>query len=356
MVQTVVNHLPEIEVSETLRNKYLIENYNFGNMYLPIKKDEINKFENEIILNFNTKSYKFNYGSHIISILENDKIFIEIYQRKNLNEINIFTKERELFDLVFKIYQKYKDYYDEKYIELTEFSFVNGKINEKYKDITLEDLNVSEDFYPFLNSKNMIEMFLNGKENLLILGGKPGTGKSKFCSLILAYAIENKDDFIVATAKDINLLSMDIFWQKIANYDLLILDDLDFMLGSRNESREDIQKNNFLSKLLSFTDGVINHNTKIIITTNQPINEIDEALLREGRIFDILNFRYLTKYEAKKILSKYNIDVELDDEVPQSKVGSLIENKLSLGKFERDYLKEDISLLHKKVAKKVGFL
>ena len=354
--QLNINHSPEFEVTETLWNKYILENYNFGYMYLPIK-EELEKFKNEIIVNFDTKSYLYNFPSIKVHYLESDKIYIQIDERKDLIDVHLFTKTRNDMDILLKLFDRYKSTED-KFINFTEISNVSGKILEKTKEINLKDLDyLSTDFYPFLDTDKLINMFLKGKENLLILGGKPGCGKSKFISYILKYILENEtEDFKVASAKDIGLLSMDLFWQKASNFNLLVLDDLDFMLGSRNENREDIDKNNFLSKLLSFTDGVIDNKTKIIITTNQPINEIDDALLREGRIFDILNFRYLTKNEAETILNKYDIEAELEDTVPQSKVGSLIENQKELGSFNRDYLKEDISLLHKKHNKTVGFI
>ena len=47
--------------------------------------------------------------------------------------------------------------------------------------------------------------------------------------------------------------------------------------------------------LLGLSDGLIQSiNKKIIISTNlSSLNNIDEAIIRKGRCFDILNFRYL---------------------------------------------------------------
>ena len=355
-----IQHLSENDVVDTLWNKNILEKYNYGQMYLPIKKEEIQNFLDEIIQNYPGEKYEFVYGSSKTYIIETQNYYVQIDERPSNSDLYFFTIDRGLSMKIWNIYQKYKSSDLDNFISFIDISYTQGKIIEKEKEMFADDFkHITKEFYPFLNVDDLIEMFLKGKENLLILGGKPGTGKSKFISYLLKWVLftKFKENFVVGNAKDINLLNMDLFWQKSANYDLLILDDLDFMLGNRNESREDIQKNNFLSKLLSFTDGVIENNTKIIITTNQPINEIDDALLREGRIFDILNFRYLKKSEAEKILKKYNIkNVDLEDVIPQSKIGSIIENVRELGSFKRKYLKEDISLLHKKVDKSIGFL
>jgi len=40
--------------------------------------------------------------------------------------------------------------------------------------------------------------------------------------------------------------------------------------------------------MLSFTDGIVPTHTKFIITSNKIDSDIDPALRREGRMFDIL--------------------------------------------------------------------
>jgi hypothetical protein len=54
----------------------------------------------------------------------------------------------------------------------------------------------------------------------------------------------------------------------------------------------------FMNNVLSFTDGIFEKKTKIIITTNQPITQIDAAVIRPGRCFDFLTLNPLTYDEA----------------------------------------------------------
>jgi ATP-dependent 26S proteasome regulatory subunit len=54
--------------------------------------------------------------------------------------------------------------------------------------------------------------------------------------------------------------------------------------------------------LLWVRDGIFNHNrSKIVITTNQAIDRIDNALVRPGRCFDFLVLNPLTTEQAIKI-------------------------------------------------------
>jgi ATP-dependent 26S proteasome regulatory subunit len=63
-------------------------------------------------------------------------------------------------------------------------------------------------------------------------------------------------------------------------------------------------------KLLGASDGFINNPTKkIILSTNLPsITEIDEALLRKGRCYDVLKMKRLTPDQAVVLLAKIKPD------------------------------------------------
>lgn len=141
---------------------------------------------------------------------------------------------------------------------------------------------------------------------------------SKMSTSILKYAAEH-DDILpydkmedvyddhqyvaVASVKSNAVLADDLFWKELEQkeFDFVILDDLDFFLTSRNNevtSNDEDQKNKFLNQFLSFTDGLEKSKTKFIITTNQPYKDLDTAVLRKGRLFDILELRDLSNEEA----------------------------------------------------------
>lgn len=114
-------------------------------------------------------------------------------------------------------------------------------------------------------------------------------------------------------------------------------------------SSDDAIKNTFLNQFLSFTDGVEKHKTKFIITTNQKYNDIDTALLRKGRLFDILELRQLDQKEALEIWIDNGLSVTEfhnvfhDHHVLPADLGSEINKRLNdrIDSATVAYLKED---------------
>jgi len=287
---------------------------------------------------------------------------------------------------------------NEAQINYSEINLTTQGISNARKTITLNDLkDINEKYYPYINIELFMDEFIYGDENILILCGEPGTGKSKFASLIMKKLLEDpsfinyfdsKDDssvlhqldelleeekiYYVASTKNIDLLAKDEFWSKMKNQDVIIFDDLDFLLSSRKENREDVIKNQFLSNLLSFSDGIEKSKTKIIITTNQPFDTLDEALLREGRLFAILEFRGLNYKEAKDIWISEGLDSNQFDEndeiqenfeneelIKHSKLGSIIQNLKRNKKLikKKDFiLDESIDALRKAQKRRAGLI
>ena len=66
--------------------------------------------------------------------------------------------------------------------------------------------------------------------------------------------------------------------------------------------------------LLGLSDGLIqSFNKKIIISTNLPnLTNIDEAVIRKGRCFDVLNFRPLLWDECIEFFKKNNSNEIID--------------------------------------------
>lgn len=162
---------------------------------------------------------------------------------------------------------------------------------------TVEDTKVFRaEHYPFINdAPNFAQRFLESSASVLILLGDPGTGKTSLIRHILrtsgreAYATYDEQvmhddclytDFLSGNAK------------------FLILEDADLILADRQRDG-----NKVMSKILNAADGLVSFNDKkIIFTANiRDVNKIDEALLRPGRCFDVINFRSLKGEEIKKV-------------------------------------------------------
>ena len=259
----------------------------------------------------------------------------------------------------------------------------SGDIANYYLDIDdINEFEVSKEYYPYIDTDALFEQFFKSEENILIMSGNSGLGKSKFATLCIKYLIEHYSDInkkenidyfdnniMIVMVKNARILSSETFWHDLmvnqAKNPLVIIDDLDFMLTTRSAetlSEEDVYKNMFLNNFLTFTDGVLKSNVKFIITTNQKISDIDQALMRKGRLFDILELRKLRNSEALEIWKNANLDEEIfknkfKGDVLASDLGSLMQkyqNK-SIIKNSHSYLKDQrISKTETFKTKKLG--
>lgn len=159
------------------------------------------------------------------------------------------------------------------------------------------DQTVHDAYYPFIKGgiESYFDRFLASSESIIILLGPPGTGKSSF----LRYLLSSRNLSSTITYEEELLKKDRLFISHLipgwSNSDVLILEDADILLMSRESS-----SNAVMNKLLNVSDGIIKiMSKKIIFTTNLPsVKDVDEAILRPGRCFDVLEFRELTYKEA----------------------------------------------------------
>ena len=179
--------------------------------------------------------------------------------------------------------------------------------------------------YPFISDLDKyVQNYLDGNEQVLLLIGLPGTGKTRLIRKILKMnalsntsgvklcdcgcgeivGSDNSPEIYYTNDEDVlqkDRLFMDFFTAEDA---VMILEDIDYDLKSRKD------RNPFMTKVLSAADGVIRskNNNKIILTTNlSSVSDIDTALLRPGRCYDICKFRALTNEEAKEFLGNFEL-------------------------------------------------
>jgi ATP-dependent 26S proteasome regulatory subunit len=107
---------------------------------------------------------------------------------------------------------------------------------------------------------------------------------------------------------DAGILEKDGFFARFIEDDtgVMVLEDSDAFLKSRNDG------NTMMHRFLNVGDGLVTtKGKKMIFSTNLPsIRDIDSALVRPGRCFDIVTFAPLSQEEAEALATKLGVTIE----------------------------------------------
>jgi len=143
------------------------------------------------------------------------------------------------------------------------------------------------------------------KKGLSILEGKPGTGKTSYLRHLMGVLKESHRFYFIPPAT-MGMLSNPKFigfWAKERNSHadkklVVILEDADAVLMTRGSDNRDE-----VSALLNLSDGMLGDflSLQIICTINCPISDIDQALLRPGRLITHRKFERLDPDQASKL-------------------------------------------------------
>lgn len=253
------------------KNAELNEDYPYEYLF----KSENRKLLVRILLDTNNLLVDFYYEAND-SIVEKWILETNIKLRDNLGELktpsfNILAKNRNGF---------YKQKINTKNFEQLD---VNLLYNDDFKEI---DQIIT----------NSIQKLKSG---LILLHGKPGTGKTTYIKNLISKFNDNSFMFIQNDLVP-ELLKPEFISFLLKNKNcILIIEDAEKVVVSRENENSSVA-----STILQLTDGLFSDylNIRVICSFNTNLDKIDKALLRKGRLIARYEFRDLTIEKSNQLL------------------------------------------------------
>ena len=189
-------------------------------------------------------------------------------------------------------------------------STVHWLYGEHGQTLTLplrEDLRPLPQMFPFLQQplEAYYDAYARSNAAILLLIGPPGTGKTSFIRGFLQHAGHD-----AMVSYDPKLLDSDVLLAEFLSSaaDVFVLEDADALLSSRQSG------NTLMHRLLSVSDGLVTlAGKKLIFSTNlEDPAEVDPALLRPGRCFDVLRFELLGAAQAGALAEAAGLKAPLE--------------------------------------------
>jgi hypothetical protein len=174
---------------------------------------------------------------------------------------------------------------------------------KRIKNINL-DMNYNEGFDKV--SHDIITKLNNKKKTgLVILHGEPGTGKTTYIRYLASKLRRNI--IFISTEMVHHITEPEFIPFLMDNSDaILILEDAESALQKRDG------RSGAVSNILNLTDGLLSDclNISIVATFNTETKNIDEALLRKGRLLKAYKFEKLAVDKSKILMKKVGYDPE----------------------------------------------
>ncbi len=269
-----------------------------------IIKEEFSKRKKVDEIDYNSCTYLIKLKEKLLLYITNYKIVFYYATSTNFDDI------KEVISLV-KQSKKEKKHKRKFYMisanSHSEFGLEFRKFNIKKQEIDLTE-NYNDDF---VEVDETIRNFLNKDKlnGLVLLHGKYGTGKTSYIRNLMSTV--NKR-FIFLPVNMMESISSPNFLPFISKYNnsILILEDCETIVKQRESGNSD----SALVNLLNLGDGLLSDalSIKLICTFNADIKQIDQAILRKGRLIARYEFKELSIEKVNKLYEKIGVSEKVD--------------------------------------------
>lgn len=170
--------------------------------------------------------------------------------------------------------------------------------------------NIKSNYNDDVPYEKMNSIIRNDKAGLIMLYGKPGTGKT---SLVKSLINDNREtNFIFVDTSVCESISDGLFLEFLQENKnaVIVFEDCEKLLSSRDNGN-----NESIGTILNLTDGIIAESMKIkfICTFNCNLEDVDKALLRKGRLSLKYEFKELSLEKTKAIYKDADKPMTLAD-------------------------------------------
>jgi hypothetical protein len=191
----------------------------------------------------------------------------------------------------------------------------------KFKSIPIKD-NRYDLFYGEKFPHDTLQKFITDKtENLMLLHGDPGTGKSNYIKNIISGS-KKKVIYIPPSMLSV-IASPDFISYMLSNRgSILLIEDAEEVLST--------DRNTATNNLLGLTDGFLKDSLdlKIICTFNCDIGKIDKALQRKGRLYFEYKFDKLNQSDGQKLSDYMKLGLNISEDLTLAEIFNQADNSL----------------------------
>ena len=219
---------------------------------------------------------------------------------------NIDNEEIDHINQICESHKKENEKLNNLFIVTYSHNFFSLKQSQINKPAIQIGRHYNDDFVPVAAE---IENFLleDNKSGLIILHGKQGTGKTTYIRHLINLG---KKRMIYMSGDLVDKLSDPSFVTFIRQQknSIFIVEDCEELLSSRNGGN---RMNAGLVNILNISDGLLSDELciKFICTFNAPLKDIDEALLRKGRLAARYEFKDLTTDKVNQLIKEESLDI-----------------------------------------------